>query len=222
MVDSAATQSGAGAAASVRPNAQLLVVMQTGGWRSPATMDRFNWQARYSPWEGNKAGDAAEPRMSYSDPYIYECNLDVPAWSENSNSRDPEKYRPRLIFVRHYGKGIVLSQVSFWIGGKTIDDRWMVQFYPPDDRQDLPEHEDEAEWSWRRPPRLRHQDPSLEQGEIRHPRTTATEAIKLAMELLVGIVPKAEFAAFGKLADIHKPTLEKVSRAYAVRFRSKP
>jgi hypothetical protein len=55
---------------------------------------------------------------------------------------------------------------------------------------------------------------------LRHPRDTAAAAIKLAVELLADIIPKADLVAVEKVAGILRPQFELTTRAYLTRFRA--
>ena len=152
--------------------------------------------------------------------YVYECNLEIPAWSNLSELYRANRYRPRMVFLRELGGPELLIQISIWADKKLDDDRWMVQFYPLGGKDELREGEDNVFWSMKRHP-PRRLEPTLERGELRHPRTTTTDAIRFALELLADVVPKTDLAGLGKLAEMHRPTLERVTKAYLMQFRPK-
>jgi hypothetical protein len=151
---------------------------------------------------------------------IYSCRLEIPVWSKDSDQK-ASRYSPRLIFVLEAEEPIVVAQVSAWADDLPGRDRWMLSFYPLSN-QNLPKQEDEG---WRvygvharRPRRL---DPMLSEGEAaRIPRDTAAAAIKVAIEKLAGIVSsRADLVAIEKVADILRPTLERLTQSYLTRFR---
>ena len=161
--------------------------------------------------------------------YIYECRLEVPAWTSNSDTSRAEQYRPRLVFTRHdfgdhdfgdhdFGDPELLAQVSAWADDLPGRDRWIAQFYPPQ-QTDLHRQDDEGDrWRrWRRWPRRL--DPMLSAGEVRHPRDTSPAALNLALELLADIIPKGDLVALKKVAEILRPQLEQTARAYLTHFR---
>ncbi len=152
--------------------------------------------------------------------HIYECALEVPAWTTESEAKRASEYRPRLILNRYeysLADPELLVRISAWIDDLPSRDRWVVQFYPPDEVGLFRQNDDGDYWKPRRWPRRL--DPELSEGELRHPRETAAAAIKLSFELLGDLVPKADLAAMEKVATILRPQLEQTTRAFATRFR---
>ena len=149
--------------------------------------------------------------------YIYECRLEVPVWTADSDAERAEQYRPRLVFTRADYHTELLVQVSAWADDLPGRDRWVVQFYPPD-QTGLPRQEDDGDyWKPRRWPRR--QDPRLTQGELREPRDTAAAAIRRGLELVADFMPKGDHAAMEKVAEMLRPQLDQTMRAYLTRFR---
>jgi hypothetical protein len=150
---------------------------------------------------------------------IYSCRLEIPVWSKDSNQK-ASRYSPRLIFVLEAEEPVLIAEVSARADDLPGRDRWMLRFYPSN--QHLPEQEDEGWRGYgvfaRRPRRL---DPMLSEGEAaRIPRDTAAAAIKVAIEKLAGIVSsRADLVAIEKVADILRPTLERLTQSYLTRFR---
>ncbi|WP_257719503.1 hypothetical protein [Roseomonas populi] len=60
---------------------------------------------------------------------------------------------------------------------------------------------------------------TLTQGEVRVPRETPREALRVVMERLADEVPRAELVALEKVAALLMDTLAKVGAAYARQFR---
>jgi hypothetical protein len=114
----------------------------------------------------------------------------------------------------------LLGKVYIRVDEVPSRDRWMLQCYPLDG-SDLPEQREDGSHLllWRRP-RL---EPRLERGELRFPRSTAAEAISLAMEKLAAEdIPTSALTAIGKVAEMLRQPLEHVTASYVTRFRPRP
>jgi hypothetical protein len=152
--------------------------------------------------------------------FTYECNLEIPAWTPSSEMHQVMRYRPRVIFTRYEfspDSFELLVRISSWVDDRPGRDRWVVQFYPPD-QTDLRRQDDDGDY-WKRRRWPRHLDPELAEGELRHPRDTAAAAIKLGLELLVDIAPNSDLGAMEKVAALLRGPLEQTTRAYLTRFR---
>jgi hypothetical protein len=149
--------------------------------------------------------------------YIYKCCLEVPVWTAEPDPAKAARYRPRLVFSRAEYEPQLLVCVSAWVDDLPGRDRWMVEFYPPD-QTDLQSQKDDGDY-WKRERWPRRPDPQLSDGELRHPRDTAATAIKLTLELLADVIPKGELAAMEKVATILRPQLEVTARYFLTCFR---
>jgi hypothetical protein len=111
----------------------------------------------------------------------------------------------------------VLANVYICIDEIRSRDRWILQCFPLNAPYLPAQIEDGEYWRYRRIPR---HEPLLEQGELRHPRSSVSEAIRLAMGILAGQnIPKAQLAAMGKVAEMLQQPLEHVTASYVTRFR---
>jgi len=126
---------------------------------------------------------------------------------------------PSLEFeqLRPWETDRLLAKVYIRIDEVPSRDRWMLQCYPLDGSY-LPEQREDGNYSsLRRMPRL---EPCLKQGELRFPRSTAAEAIRLAMDKLAAEdIPASELSAIGKVAEMLRQPLERVTASYVTRFR---
>jgi hypothetical protein len=125
---------------------------------------------------------------------------------------------PSLEFeqLRPWETDRLLAKVYIRIDEVPSRDRWMLQCYPLDG-SDLPEQREDGNYfSLRRRPRV---EPRLERGELRFPRSTPAEAIRLAMDKLAEDIPASELAAIGKVAEMLRQPLEHVTATYVTRFR---
>jgi hypothetical protein len=60
----------------------------------------------------------------------------------------------------------------------------------------------------------------MSEDEMREPRDTAAAAIKHAIEKLAEIIPsRTEVEAIGKVAEVLRPPLERLTISYLTRFR---
>ena len=149
---------------------------------------------------------------------IHHCVLRAPVWTA-SGTRNVSPPSLQFEQLRPWEKADrLLSKVYIRIDEIPSRDRWMLQYYPASGPYFLPAQIEDGNYlSLRRIPR---REPLLEQGELRHPRITAAEAIRLAMEKLAEEdIPKSELAAMGKVAEMLRQPLEHVTASYVIRFR---
>jgi hypothetical protein len=148
---------------------------------------------------------------------IYRCVLRAPVWTASgTRTVSPPSLEFEQLGPSHSADRL-LAKVYIRIDEIPTRDRWMLQCYPLNGPY-LPAQIEDGHYFWYR--HIPRREPLLEQGELRHPRSTAAEAIRLAMETLAAEdIPKAELAAMGKVAEMLRQPLEHVTASYVTRFR---
>jgi hypothetical protein len=111
----------------------------------------------------------------------------------------------------------IIAEITIFLDDRIDRDRYVAQIFPPDlDRG--PTHNWLDRSSWRRFPRHA-PEPDLRDGEDRHPRATAFEAIKVTMEKIGSFVPAKDVTALGTVAEILRPQFETAIKFYSTRVR---
>jgi hypothetical protein len=144
----------------------------------------------------------------------YGCSLDVPAWTSEAAREGRRGYRPRLAILRtDLGEAPELvAEVTIFLDASPSRDRWAARLFPAEIRG-LSPGIDEGYG------RYRSSVDTLGPGEVRVPRDTPQEALRVAVERLADVVPRADLAAVEKVAGLLLGALQQSGTAYARQFR---
>jgi hypothetical protein len=145
---------------------------------------------------------------------IYGCSLDVPAWTSEAAREGHRGYRPRLAILRT-GPGEapeLVAKVTIFLDANPARDRRAARLFPAEIRGLSPGIDEGHQ-------RYRASVDTLALGEVRVPRETPQEALRIAIERLVDVVPRADLAAVEKVAGLLLGALQQSGTAYARQFR---
>lgn len=155
--------------------------------------------------------------------FIYNAVLDIPAWPDLPP--DDHNYLRPMIYIMRRERGDFehIIQISMPINEKANEDRWLVQFFDPEDRGvhfqvDLSTEKGPDRVKFRRPKRW---EGGLGVGETRNPRATLKDAIALATEQLSDLMSPKDLTSLSRVIEMMKPTLESANRAYVQKWRPK-
>jgi hypothetical protein len=158
--------------------------------------------------------------MPQSESFAYTVTIDIPSWPK-SPPTPASRLAPVLSISREEPDDWhALLQVSLWIDDLPRNDRWVVQYFEPEERGVL-----NFDWreagidnpKFRRPKRPVR---GLSVGEAkRDPRDTCAAAFARAIELLTELAAREDVARVREVMDVLMPALEKSSKSYAMKYR---